>query len=108
MGRLIDADEITLQLSNPLTQEDIDLITDVNMERTTKVWFRTPNGNEVEFVKVVRCKDCKHKPTRTGVNHDIEFPDDVCPCQCEDYWYSWMPQDDFFCKFGRRKTDEES
>lgn len=56
-------------------------------------------------IDVVRCKDCKHKPTGTGVNHDIEFPDDVCPCQCEDYWYSWMPQDDFFCKWGRKKAE---
>lgn len=61
-------------------------------------------GNEL--VPVVRCKDCIHKPTGTGVNHDIEFPDEVCPCQCVgDYWYSWMPKDNFFCAWGERKED---
>ena len=38
--------------------------------------------------EIVRCKDCIHKPTGSGVNHDIEFPeqDYRCPCRCEDYW----------------------
>ena len=42
----------------------------------------------VDAVEVVRGKDCKHKPTGSGVNHDINFPkqDDRCPCRCEDYW----------------------
>lgn len=56
-----------------------------------------------EMVEVVRCKDCKHRPTGTGVNHDIEFPDSCCPCQCyEDYWYSWMPSDDWYCANGEK------
>lgn len=59
----------------------------------------------VDAVEVVRCKDCKHKPSGTGVNHDIEFLDEICPCQCEDYWYSWMPQDNFFCAWGERRED---
>lgn len=53
--------------------------------------------------EVVRCKDCKHRPKGTGANHDLEFPDYVCPCQCEDYYYSWMPKDDWFCRDGERK-----
>ena len=58
---------------------------------------------------VVRCKDCIHKPTGTGVNHDIEFPDEVCPCQCVgDYWYSWMPRDNFFCAWGERREDGDN
>ena len=57
--------------------------------------------------EIVRCKDCKHKPTGSGVNHDIEFPeqDYRCPCRCEDYWYSWMPDDDWFCANGERRED---
>ena len=56
---------------------------------------------------LVRCKDCKHKPTGSGVNHDIEFPeqDYRCPCRCEDFWYSWMPDDDWFCANGERKEE---
>lgn len=62
----------------------------------------------VDAVEVVRCKDCKHKPTGSGVNHDIEFPeqDYRCPCSCEDDWYSWMPDDDWFCANGERREDE--
>lgn len=60
----------------------------------------------VDAVEVVRCKDCKYKPTGTGCNHDLEFPVHYkCPCECDDYWYSWMPKDDFFCGNGERKID---
>lgn len=53
--------------------------------------------------EIIRCKDCKHKPSGSGVNRDILFPDEVCPCQCEDdYWYSWMPKDNWFCGSGER------
>lgn len=57
----------------------------------------------IDAVPVIRCKDCKHRPKGTGANHDLEFPDYVCPCQCEDYYYSWMPKDDWFCADGERK-----
>ena len=50
----------------------------------------------------VRCKDCKHRPTGTN-RDDLEFPDDKCPCQCEDYWYNWKPSDNWFCGNGDRK-----
>jgi hypothetical protein len=55
-----------------------------------------------DVVSVVRCKDCIHRPSRTG--DYVEFPDKVCPCQClEDPWYSWAPPDDWFCADGKRK-----
>lgn len=59
----------------------------------------------IDAVPVIRCKDCKHRPSGTGANHDLEFPDVVCPCQCEDFWYSWMPKDDWFCADGERKEE---
>lgn len=63
--------------------------------------------SDADYVKVVRCKDCIHKPTGSGVNHHITFPeqDYRCPCRCEDYWYSWMPDDDWFCANGERRED---
>lgn len=61
---------------------------------------------DVERVEVVRCKDCKHRPTGTD-RDDLEFPDDKCPCKCEDYWYSWKPSDDWFCGNGERKDGEQ-
>lgn len=62
-----------------------------------------------EIVPVVRCRDCKHRPTdNRGVDDDytafaIQFPDERCPCQCEDGWYNWYPPDDWFCANGEQK-----
>lgn len=66
------------------------------------------NAQTVDAVEIVHCKDCIHKPTGRGVNHDITFPeqDYRCPCRCEDYWYSWMPDDDWFCANGERIKNE--
>lgn len=57
-----------------------------------------------KLVWVVRCKDCKHRPTKDIVGL-LDFPDnDVCPCQnSDDSWYSWYPADNWFCANGERK-----
>ena len=100
--RLIDADYLREQIqrraesSYGLTREVFELM--VNVLDVT---------GTVDAVEVVRCKDCKYRPVGTGCNHDLEFPVHYkCPCECEDYWYSWMPKDNFFCSNGERKTDE--
>lgn len=55
--------------------------------------------------ELVRCKDCKHRPIKTGEDDDdIEFPDAKCICaNPDDDWYSWYPDDDWFCGNGERK-----
>ena len=63
-------------------------------------------------IPVVRCMNCKHRPTdkrdiygdHTGFS--IEFPDDRCPCQCEDGWYNWYPEDNWYCANGEVEEDE--
>jgi hypothetical protein len=65
----------------------------------------------IDAVPVVRCKECKHRPIDTGGHNygqDLFFPDEdnVCPCQCGDKWYSWMPGDDWFCANGERREDD--
>ena len=50
------------------------------------------------LVEVVRCKDCKHRPTE-----ELDFPDGKCPCECEDSYYSRYPADDWFCPNGERR-----
>lgn len=58
--------------------------------------------------ELIRCRDCKHKPTIDGVyedGFDIVFPDMRCPCQCEDGWYNWMPDDDWYCANAERKEE---
>lgn len=68
----------------------------------------------VDAVLVVRCKDCKHRPTKPAGYDPIyadgfmlEFPDEECPCQCADSWYSKYPDDDWFCPKGERKGENE-
>lgn len=60
--------------------------------------------------EVVRCQECIHRPKRLeeyedGDGFGLEFPDERCPCHCEDGWYSWMPPDDWFCANGERKKE---
>lgn len=60
--------------------------------------------------ELVRCKDCKHRPKEPNLEtfengFDIEFPEgSKCPCQCSgDEYYSWYPEDDWYCANGERK-----
>lgn len=58
--------------------------------------------------EIIRCKDCKHRPTATRADeritdgYSVEFPDGTCPCQCEDGWYNHYPDDDFYCGYAER------
>lgn len=42
---------LTLKLNNPLTEEQLDSILDVDFDHTDKVYFYTKHGKEVTFVK---------------------------------------------------------
>ena len=63
--------------------------------------------------KVVRCKDCIHRPYEIPAKYDsfgkcvqysyITSPDDICPYVCDDPWYNRIPEDNFFCGFGDKK-----
>lgn len=105
----------TFTLNSPLTKEDWDKITDVDFDNTRAVTFHTKHGKEVEFLKVVRCKDCKYRPylpkecdPDESDGLDLVFPfDGKCPCECEDGWYSHIPEDDWFCANGKRKGESE-
>jgi len=96
--RLVDADDIWYD----------QLLNTGNKEHPLEWAVSRSRIDNMPTIEVVRCKDCIHKPTGSGVNHDIEFPeqDYRCPCRCEDYWYSWMPDDDWFCANGERRKDE--
>jgi L-rhamnose mutarotase len=55
--------------------------------------------------EIVRCKDCMHRPT-LDEDGELDFPPTYqCPCQCDDYYYSWMPEDDWFCGNAERRTE---
>lgn len=66
--------------------------------------------------RIVRCKDCKHRPRRANkwVNvygpkvpssdyaQHVTVEDETCPFLCDDPFYSEIPPDDFFCAYGER------
>lgn len=65
-----------------------------------------------EVVEVVRCKDCKHKPNGYIDDEVLRYPNfpheenNPCPCQVhEDEWYSWIPNDDFYCSYGEKEKE---
>ena len=69
--------------------------------------------SKVDVQPVVRCKDCVYRPyfepSDSKSVSDLVFPDysfNLCPCRVEDIWYSWMPDDDWFCAYGKRKDGE--
>ena len=72
-----------------------------------------PGAIKQEVVgELVRCSDCKHRPIKGDGDivyapNDINgWDDETCPCLCEDCYYNWMPDDDFFCGKGERREDE--
>ena len=40
-----------LELKSPLTKECWDKLADVELENTERMWFTTPNGKRVEYIK---------------------------------------------------------
>lgn len=65
---------------------------------------------------LVYCINCKHRPAKpddydpfaSGEGFRLEFPDQKCPCQCDDGFYSWYPKDNFFCRNGEIKEQTEN
>ena len=78
-------------------------------EQTVTLSIDTLEKALSEQPQIVRCKDCKHRPKEPDWETyedggDIEFPDGKCPCQCSsDRYYSWYPDDDWFCADGERQ-----
>lgn len=76
-------------------------------------WYLTVP--KVEYVgELVRCRECKHRPIKEdadGENYGFNLiepndGDERCPCLVSDGWYSWMPNDNFYCGFGERKESK--
>lgn len=75
------------------------------------VLWKTPQGwlPSIPVKKeLIRCKDCKHRPVINGEYENgfsLEFPTYRCPCQCDDGWYNWMPDDEWYCANAERKEE---
>ena len=66
----------------------------------------------IDTVPIVRCQECAHAPIVDGQyedGFDIEFPDEICPCQCTgDGWYNHIPDPNWFCADGKRKDGADN
>ena len=91
--RMTDTFEFTL--NNPLTEEQWDMITDVDFDRTDRITFHTKHGKEVEFAKVIRCKDCKYNSNTEG-NYVL--------CDIITQMFGKTP-DDNYCSWAERKQE---
>ena len=92
---------IAFTLNSPITEEQWDIITDVDLDNTPRVIFQTKHGKEVEYVKVVRCKDCKHFRQYSTTERKYSKCDGLCRR------HLGLPSDDNgFCSDGERKTDD--
>lgn len=86
---------------------------DNSMEEYREYVIKTRYGMEVGYgQEIIRCKNCKHRPKEPNwktyeSGFDLEFPEgSKCPCCCYgDEWYSWYPEDDWFCANGERRTN---
>ena len=63
------------------------------------------------MTELIRCKDCKYRPKQTEpgkAGFTLEFPYEYkCPCECDDGYYSWYPDDNWFCAYGEPKDGEQ-
>lgn len=90
-------DSFEFTLDNPLTEEQWDMIADVDFDHTDRIWFHTKHGKEVEFAKVIRCKDCGHWDyCDSGI-------DGTAHGDC--FMLSILTDDMFFCGLAERKEE---
>ena len=95
-------DTFEFTLNNPLTEEQWDMITDVDFDRTDRITFHTKHGKEIEFAKVIRCEYCKHRYTECGMG--------FCE-KLDSMFYHYEDQEpidaDFYCKWAKPKDNRE-
>ena len=67
--------EGTLELNSPISKEDWDKLTDVELEVSDHIWFTTPSGKRVDYVKAdvleqIQVDIYEHFMTIDGGVHD--------------------------------------
>lgn len=66
------------------------------------------------IIIITRCKDCIHCPVNVPPQYDtdgncirygyVDPGDEKCILICDDPWYNWVPDPEFFCAKGESKT----
>lgn len=91
-------DTFEFTLDNPLTEEQWDMITDADFDRTDRITFHTKHGKEVEFAKVIRCKDCNH--SLSGIDkYNRQY------ILCTRHENSYGVKENGFCAWAERKSE---
>ena len=65
--------EGTLELKSPLTKECWDKLTDVELENTERMWFTTPNGKRVEYIKADVIDKIRNEIERLHYHPKLDF-----------------------------------
>lgn len=119
MARLIDIDRMIDFLKKAAALEDDEATKTLDkfgvqfIERVINHYVQITEKNLGHAEDIVRCKDCVHKPYVVDVFHasygDVPvLESDKCPCvNKDDYFYSHMPDDDWFCGNGERREAED-
>ncbi len=97
MSRYVDIENVKLKGISVFDQ-NLDVL--VSLSDVRKSLQMTPTADVVE---VVRCKDCKYRPT-SGLPHQS------CPMwdNGNDFLGAyWKGNDDGFCNYGERRKDNE-
>ena len=71
-------DKLELTLNSPLTEEQMDAISDVDFDNTSRIWFNTKHGKIVEFVKQKHGKWIDHQ--FDGMNKSILYAIECSAC----------------------------
>lgn len=54
------SDRFEFTLDEETEKRLYDLLTDMDTRNTDRFWIKDKRGYHAEYVKVIRCKDCKH------------------------------------------------
>lgn len=92
-------DSFEIELNNPLTKEDWDKIADTELEKTEKIWFKTPSGKKIEFVPAKQWIPVSERLPEVMDGSNGECSDDVLICVADDEqitistgFYGYYPQ----------------
>ena len=110
-----DLDEMITLITGLYRKECDQGIDPVLTKHQTEELLILLNDYKCKNHEIVRCKDCKHRPEvkERKIYGRVEkypvFPEDsICPaCNTSDSYYSWIPDDDWFCADGEREVANE-
>jgi len=100
-------------LHSPITDEEWDMITDVNFDHTDSITFQTKNGKKVKFVKegheIIRCRDCKYRKVNEhyGEKGYMNLKA-ICELDTGDIFQlgRYAEEDDWFCADAERREGD--